>query len=223
VSTSAQHRPRTLLFVSRERAAGSKTQKQTTRASATSPSRPARASPNPNSTIIGPTITARSTVMTALAASLQAYFTDRLIVQRSASPNTIAAYRDTFRLLLRFATGRAGTPPNELDIAQFDAPLIAAFLDHLEHQRRNTVATRNNRLAAIHSMFAYLALDYPEHAATIQRVLAIPPKRTERNLLAYLTDPEVDALLSATKPPGPADATTPCSRSRSRPGYGSPS
>jgi len=135
--------------------------------------------------------------MTALAPSMQAYFTDRLIGQRHASPNTIAAYRHTFRLLLGFVTERTGTPPSVLDIADLDASLIAAFLDHLQADRGNTVATRNNRLAAIHSLFAYLALHHPEHADTIGRVLAIPAKRTERNLLTYLTDTEVDALLAA--------------------------
>ncbi len=135
--------------------------------------------------------------MTALAPTLQAYFTDRLIGQRSASPNTIAAYRHTFRLLLPFAAQRTGTRPSELDIAELDAPLIAAFLDHLQAERSNSTQTRNNRLAAIHSLFAYLALHHPEHAASIQRVLAIPPKRTERNILTYLSDPEVDALLQA--------------------------
>jgi integrase/recombinase XerD len=135
--------------------------------------------------------------MSALAPSLQAYFTDRLIGQRQASPNTIAAYRDTFRLLLAFAAQRTGTPPSQLDIATLDAPLIAAFLAHLQTERGNSTQTRNNRLAAIHSLFAYLALQHPEHAASIQRVLAIPPKRTERNLLTYLTEPEVDALLGA--------------------------
>ncbi len=135
--------------------------------------------------------------MSALAPGLQAYFVDRLIAQRSASPNTIAAYRDTFRLLLRFATQRTGTPPSQLDIAALDAPLIAAFLEHLQRERGNQAATRNNRLAAIHSLFSYLALQHPEHAGSIQRVLAIPPKRTERNLLTYLTEPEVDALLAA--------------------------
>jgi len=136
--------------------------------------------------------------MTALAPSMQAYFTDRLIGQRRASPNTIAAYRHTFQLLLQFVTDRTGTPPSALDINELDAPLIAVFLDHLERERRNTIATRNNRLAAIHSLFAYLALHHPEHANTIQRVLAIPAKRAEKNLLTYLTDPEVDALLSAS-------------------------
>ena len=135
--------------------------------------------------------------MSALAPALQAYFTDRLISQRAASPNTIAAYKHTFRLLLDFAARRTGTTPSELDIAELDAALIAAFLDHLERDRHNRPATRNNRLAAIHSLFGYLALHHPEHAASIQRVLAIAPKRTERNLVTYLTDPEVDALLAA--------------------------
>jgi site-specific recombinase XerD len=135
--------------------------------------------------------------MSALAPALQSYFTDRLVAQRGASPNTIAAYCLTFRLLLRFASERTGKPPSELDIAQLDAPLIAAFLDHLEKARGNSIPTRNNRLAAIHSLFAYLALHHPEHGASIQRVLAIPHKRTERNLVTYLTEPEVDALLGA--------------------------
>jgi len=135
--------------------------------------------------------------MTTLAPALQRYFTDRLIGQRQASPNTIAAYRHTFRLLLRFAAQRTGTSPSELDITALDAPLIAAFLGHLENERGNSPATRNNRLAAIHSLFAYLALHHPEHAASIARVLAIPPKKIQRNLLTYLTEPEVDALLEA--------------------------
>ena len=135
--------------------------------------------------------------MTALAPTLQAFFTDRLIGQRQASPHTIAAYRDTFRLLLRYATEQTGTHPSELDIADLDTPLIAAFLDHLERDRGNSIRTRNHRLAAIHSLFGYAALHHPEHAATIQRVLAIPPKRFERNLITYLTDNEVDALLAA--------------------------
>jgi len=135
--------------------------------------------------------------VSALAPTLQAYFTDRLIGQRAASPNTIAAYKLTFRLLLAFASKHTGKAPGTLDIAELDAPLVAAFLDHLERDRHNSVATRNNRLAAIHSLFGYLALQHPEHAASVQRVLAIPPKRTERNLVTYLTEPEVDALLDA--------------------------
>lgn len=135
--------------------------------------------------------------MSALAPSLEAYFTDRLVSQRAASPNTIAAYALTFRLLLAFASGRAGSPPNKLDIAQLDAPLVGAFLDHLERDRHNAAATRNMRLAAIHSLFAYLALHHPEHAGSIQRVLSIPQKRTESNLVTYLVEDEVTALLDA--------------------------
>jgi integrase/recombinase XerD len=135
--------------------------------------------------------------MSALAPALQAYFTQRLLAQRAASPNTIAAYRTTFRLLLRFTAQRTGKAPSKLDIGELDAPLIAAFLEHLEHDRHNHPATRNNRLAAIHSLFGYLALHHPEHAASVQRVLAIPPKRTDRNLVTYLTEPEIDALLAA--------------------------
>jgi integrase/recombinase XerD len=135
--------------------------------------------------------------MSALAPALQAFFTDRLIGQRDASPNTIAAYRTGLRLLLGFATERIGKTPSALDIADLDAPLIAAFLDHLEHERHNSVATRNGRLAAIHSLFGYLALHHPEHAGSIQRVLAIPAKRTQRNLVTYLTENEVDALLGS--------------------------
>jgi len=135
--------------------------------------------------------------MSALAPALQAFFTDRLIGQRAASPNTIAAYRTSLRLLLGFAAERTGKSPSALDIAELDAPLIAAFLDHLERDRHNSAATRNNRLAAIHSLFGYLALHHPEHAGSVQRVLAIPAKRTQRNLVTYLTEDEVDALLGA--------------------------
>lgn len=136
--------------------------------------------------------------MTALAPALQAFFTDRLLGQRDASPNTIASYRTGLRLLLGFAAERTGKNPSALDIAHLDAPLIAAFLDHLEHDRHNSVTTRNNRLAAIHSLFGYLAVHHPEHAGTIQRVLAIPSKRTQSNLVTYLTDDEVDALLASS-------------------------
>ncbi len=135
--------------------------------------------------------------MTALAPVLQAFFTERLIAQRRASNHTITGYRDTLRLLLGFATAETGKQPSLLDIADLDTPLISAFLDHLEHVRHNTMRTRNWRLAAIHSLFSYAALRHPEHAAVIQRVLAIPTKRHERKLVTWLTEPEVDALLAA--------------------------
>ena len=128
---------------------------------------------------------------------LQGFFTDRLIRQRQASPHTIAAYRDTCRLLLAFTSGQAGKQPCQLDIADLDAPLITAFLTHLETGRANTARTRNARLAAIHSLFRYAALHAPEHAAVISRVLAIPPKRSDRAIVSFLTAAEIDALLAA--------------------------
>jgi len=135
--------------------------------------------------------------MTLLAPTLQAFFTERLTSQKHASAHTIAAYRDTIRLLLTFAAQQVSKPPSDLDIDDIDAPLIGAFLDHLEHERGNTIRTRNARLAAIRSLFRYAALRHPEHAATIQRVLAIPSKRHDQALVTFLTDPELQALLAA--------------------------
>jgi integrase/recombinase XerD len=135
--------------------------------------------------------------MTAVAPALQAFFTDRLITQRNSSPRTIAAYRDTFKLLLRFAHKQTGKQPFELDIDDLDAPLIGAFLTHLEHDRGNGPRTRNARLGAIHSFYRFAALEHPEHAHTIARVMAIPTKRHERNTISYLDLNEIKALLAA--------------------------
>jgi site-specific recombinase XerD len=135
--------------------------------------------------------------MTTLASTLQAFFTDRLAKQKNASPHTVAAYRDGLRLLLMFATSQTGTAPTLLRLEDFDAPLVGAFLDHLEHVRGNSVRSRNTRLAAIHSLFRYAALRHPDHAALIARVLAIPPKRCDRKIISYLTDEETNALLAA--------------------------
>jgi integrase len=135
--------------------------------------------------------------MTVLAPTLQGFFTDRLIRQRHASPQTISGYRDTWRLLLGFAEKRIGKPPSTIDFDDLDAPLVSAFLDHLEQERGNSVRTRNARLAAIHSLFRYAALRHPEHAATIARILAMPAKRFERALVTFLTEIEVEALLHA--------------------------
>jgi integrase/recombinase XerD len=135
--------------------------------------------------------------VTVIAPTLQAFFTERLIRQRQASPHTIAAYRNTLRMLIVFAGSRTGKSPSGLDIADLDAPLISAFLDHLEHQRGNSARTRNTRLAAIHSLFHFAALRHPEHAIDIDRVLAIPPKRADQAIVTYLTKPELDALLAS--------------------------
>ena len=135
--------------------------------------------------------------MSLLAPTLQAFFTDRLITQRDVSPSTVTAYRDTFRLLLAFVEQQTGKQPFQLDLADLDAPLIGAFLTHLEHDRHNTPRTRNARLAAIHSFYRYAGLRHPEHLATIARIMAIPTKRHERTDLTYLTKPEIEALLQA--------------------------
>ena len=135
--------------------------------------------------------------MTALAPTLQAFFTERLITQRKVSPHTIAAYRDSLRLLLCFAQQQTGKPPSRLDLADVDAPLIGAFLVHLERERGNSATTRNARLAAIHSLFRYAALRHPEHAASIARVLEIPATRHRKTTIAYLDRSEIDALLAA--------------------------
>lgn len=135
--------------------------------------------------------------MTAIAASLQAFFTQRLIQQRRASPHTIAAYRDTLRMLLVFTGARTGKPVSGLDIDDLDAAVVAAFLDHLERERGNSIRTRNARLAAVHSLFGYLALQHPEHAESIGRVLAIPAKRADHTIVVFLSHDEVDALLAA--------------------------
>lgn len=116
--------------------------------------------------------------MSALAGSLQAWFTDRLVRERNASPHTIASYRDTIRLLLTYASQRLGVEPSRLDLAQLDAPLIGAFLDHLETDRGCGARTRNTRLAAIRTFYRYCLLRHPEHAATIERVLRSGPSDT---------------------------------------------
>ncbi|MEK7754992.1 MAG: tyrosine-type recombinase/integrase [Acidobacteriota bacterium] len=135
--------------------------------------------------------------MTTLAPTLEAFFTERLLRQRHASPHTVAAYRDTFRLLLGYAQEHTGKAPSALSIEDLDAPFIGGFLEHLEQQRHNGVRTRNARLAAIHSLFRYAALRHPDHVDAIARVLAIPSKRHERALVSFLSEPELAALLAA--------------------------
>jgi integrase/recombinase XerD len=138
--------------------------------------------------------------MTALAPLLQGFFTRHLVAARRASPHTITAYRDAIRMLVVFAAEQHRLAPHRLDIADLDAPTVAAFLDHLEQERGNSIRTRNARLAAIHALFGYAAFDHPEHAADIARVLAIPAKRHDQTIVAFLTDPEAQALIDAPDP-----------------------
>jgi site-specific recombinase XerD len=135
--------------------------------------------------------------MTPLAPTLEAFFTDRLLCQQRVSPNTIASYRDTFRLLLTFAQQQTGRSPARLELTQLDATMIGAFLDHLESDRGNSARTRNVRLGAIHGFFNYCALRHPEHAALIARVLAIPAKRSQKPIVTFLNPEETKALLNS--------------------------
>ena len=135
--------------------------------------------------------------MTLIAPTLQSFFTDRLVRQLDASPRTIESYRDTLRLLLCFAQDNTGKAPSALEWDDLDEQLIGAFLEHLEVARDNSARTRNLRLTAIRSLFRHAALRHPEHAAVIQRVLLIPPKRTKRPTVSYLTAAEAQALIDA--------------------------
>jgi integrase/recombinase XerD len=132
-----------------------------------------------------------------LAPVLQSFFTDRLVIQRQASPATIAAYRDSLRLLLVWLADTTRTQPCMVDLGQLDAATITAFLTYLQDERGNSTTTRNARLTAIRSLFRHAALQAPEHAELIARVLAIPPKRCDRAMVCFLTASEVEALLDA--------------------------
>lgn len=140
------------------------------------------------------------TTPTRFAALLERFFTQRLMQQRQASPHTIKSYRDTFCQFLKYVHQRLHKPPSRLNFEAIDAPLIVAFLDHLEKHQGVSARTRNLRLTAIHSFFRYAAFETPAHCAQIQRVLAIPSKRFTRTLVQFLTRPEVDALLAAPDP-----------------------
>ncbi|MFQ5961720.1 MAG: tyrosine-type recombinase/integrase [Candidatus Methylomirabilales bacterium] len=137
------------------------------------------------------------TISNSFPRLLQAFFTDRLLRQRQASAHTIASYRDTFRLLLRFSEQRLGKSPSELSVDDLDAPFVGEFLDHVERERGTTARTRNVRLAAVHSFFRYVALCEPACAELCRRILAIPTKRHERKLIEFLHREEIDALLAA--------------------------
>lgn len=135
--------------------------------------------------------------MTPIAPTIQSFFSDKLSTQRCASTHTIAAYRDTLRLLLGFIEHRTRRAPSRLDWTDLDAEAICAFLDHVETDRNNTARTRNARLTAIRSLYSYAALCHPEHAALIAQVLAIPPKRFDRAIVSFLDDEQATAVLAA--------------------------
>jgi integrase/recombinase XerD len=131
------------------------------------------------------------------ATLLRQFFVERLVQQRNASPQTVASYRDTFRLLLRFAERHIRKPPERLALTDLDASLILAFLNHLERDRRNSIRSRNARLAAIRSFLHYAALKDPTALQVIQGALAIPLKRFDRRLIGFLSREETEAVLDA--------------------------
>jgi site-specific recombinase XerD len=132
-----------------------------------------------------------------VATLIERYFTERLMRQRNVSPNTIASYRDTFRLLFTFAQARLRKSPSDLALDDLEAPFIGAFLIDLETTRGASAKTRNLRLTAIRSFFRFVSFEEPAHGALIQRVLAIPSKRHDKRQVHFLTRPEIEAILAA--------------------------
>jgi site-specific recombinase XerD len=132
-----------------------------------------------------------------LPALIQKFFTDRLCTQMEASPNTIAGYRDTFRLLLRFASEQTGRAPTKLKVEDIDSTIVGDFLVHVETLRRNSARSRNVRLAAIRSFFRFVAMSEPAYLLHCQRILAMPSKRYVRRTVDFLDRAEMDALLAA--------------------------
>jgi len=133
----------------------------------------------------------------SLPSLVQQFFTDRLSTQLAASANTIAAYRDTFRLLLQFASERSGQIPTKLAIGQIDVNLVGDFLAHIEDKRGNSARSRNARLAAIRSFFKFVAMAEPAYLLHCQKILAMPSKRYERRAVEFLNRAEMDAILAA--------------------------
>lgn len=139
-----------------------------------------------------------STAMTANFPSLlQQFFVQRLMQQLNASPRTISAYRDSFRLLLAFAEARLGKSPTALTFDDLNASFILDFLNYLENERHNSIRSRNARFAAIRSFMGYVALQEPATLAITQSVLAISMKRFEQPLVGFLSRQHIEAVLAA--------------------------
>ena len=137
------------------------------------------------------------TIPTPLAPLVQRFFTERLRCQLGASSNTIASYRDTFRLLLKFTVPQCGKPPTDMDISDISADLVGDFLNHLETERCNSVQSRNVRLFAIRSFFHFVAVNEPQLLHHCQKVLQLPAKRHQKTEMTWLSDDEITALLGA--------------------------
>jgi len=164
------------------------------------------------------------TTPTNLPALLQRFFTDRLRAQLGASPHTVASYRDTFRLLLVFASRRLEREPSQLRLEDLDVALLGAFLDHLEHGRASTPKTRNTRLAAVRAFFRFVSYTEPACSLQCQQVLAIPNKRHERRPVEFSPRRKPRRSLPLrTRRRGLGAATAPCFSWRHRPAYATPS
>jgi site-specific recombinase XerD len=133
----------------------------------------------------------------SFAVLVQEFFAQRLLQQQNASAHTVASYRDTMCLLLRYFQECRGKQAADLVVADLDAPAVLAFLDDLERRRHNSIRTRNSRLAALRSFLKYAAARDPNALPVVQRVLAIPMKRFDRPLLGYLSRVEIEAILEA--------------------------
>ncbi|MCB2181243.1 MAG: site-specific integrase [Desulfobulbaceae bacterium] len=128
---------------------------------------------------------------------VQRFFTERLATQLKASPNTVASYRDAFRLLLKYASDQIGRAPTDLQVADIDTTIVGGFLVFIETVRGNGARSRNTRLAAIRSFFKYVAVNEPQLLHHCQRILAMPSKRYNKRTIDYLNPAEIDALLAA--------------------------
>ena len=133
--------------------------------------------------------------MNRFPALVQGFFLERLMTQRNASPATVSAYRDTFRLLLRYLADQQQCPAAAVTMDMLNADTILAFLDDLEVRRQNSIKTRNHRLAAIHSFMDYVSFQAPEYLGLVQRVKQIPFKKAANRVVSYLVPTEMDALL----------------------------
>ncbi len=138
--------------------------------------------------------------MILLASHIAAFLQQRLPIERRASPNTCGSYAHAFRLLLEYASDCVKLPPSQLQLEQLDAPLIVNFLNHLETSRGNAAGSRNIRLAAIKSFMHYVEYRVPSALEQIQRILAIPAKKTDTRLVRHLTAEEMQSILDAPDP-----------------------
>src|SRR5262252_9318789 len=138
--------------------------------------------------------------MTALAPHVSAFFRERLTLERRASANTCDSYAYAFKLLLEYASKRLKVVPSRLELEQIDAPLIVGFLNDLEKTRSNRASSRNVRLAAIKSFMHFIQYRVPSALEQVQRVLAIPTKKTDTRLVRHLTALEIQTLLDAPRP-----------------------